>query len=72
MTEITHKDHFGSPIEIGREYVYVYFNRTSVGFRRVVVTGFAPMTVRVAYKRYGDRVANATVGGDKLFPVPTK
>jgi len=70
MTHAPQNDHFGNPVEIGREYVYAYFNRTSIAFRRVVVTGFTPQMVRVAYKKYGDREAASVVGGDRLFPVP--
>ena len=66
MTNTPHTDHFGNPLEIGKEYVYVYSTRTSVGFTRVIVSGFTPKMVQLSRfdKTYGHCY------GDKLFPVP--
>lgn len=71
MTDTPHKDHFRNPLEIGREYVYVYHNKTSIQFRRVRVLGFTPKMVRVTWAdpRWATEPGTA-VTGDKLFPVP--
>lgn len=67
MTHAPHNDHFGNPVEIGREYVYVHHTGTSVAFARVKAAGFTPKMVKL--DRAGYQYGHCY--GDKLFPVPT-
>jgi hypothetical protein len=71
-------DHWGHPVVIGKTYEWVYHNRTSTDYIRVVAVSLTPKMVRVeaapvenSWRSYRARKPGGTaVDGRNLFPVP--